>query len=848
MPRFPKLHRSRSVVLAASSAVVLAIAAPASAQSAARQSVAIEAQALDTAIVEIGRRYGISVYAASELTSGKSARRVSGNLTAAEALSRVLAGTGLTYRRANDGRYIIARAAASRSSQPSNAAPAAAADTGPSPSDPILVIGTKRNKSIQQTYESVEVLTEDDLDKRAIYELRDILVRTPNVNPIFESLSNFSIRGIGSRGARATSVVGRTSNVYLDGAPLTAEGSVAAFNLWDVAQVEVLRGPQSTIQGRNALAGAVVVQTADPEYEFGARVRALVAEDNTYQGSAMLTGPIVADQIAFRVAVDYREQDFNTLNTATGGRLDDNEALTVRGKLLFEPEAISDLRLELGVNYNDSFSSGTNQRFVIPAFNSPEAEDFDVFDRVVFNPLGEGVEDNENVRLYADVQYDLSPEFKLVSLVTYDDTERLLGGVLGTSVRTDEVFAIDSRVEFDFGNVRGWVGGYYYDDSLSSQGNQEFDLNTLGITTDPPGGILTITTNRVIETENYAVYGDVTFDLAKNLSLNLAARYDWESSTDTGNDGSITANVDPCTATAPFLPQPRACTLLLPVSSGLVASADFDAFLPRASLAYSFDEDRSLAFTVARGYRAGGFNPGNDVIGEFDPEFLTNYELAFRSQWLDRRLTFNANIFFADYDDIQVALPTPLGLGVDIINAAEAEIYGAEFSLTYAVSPAIELFADLALLETEFVDFPFAVDDPVDRNPLPGEPGFANLAGNSFSNAPNTSATLGASYDDGSFFGSVTANYSEGAFSDFPNLESDRTDSYILTNARLGYRFGRARISIFAENLFNEEFIFFQNSQEVNVADGFVSLTPATVPDARISQQRAFGAEFEVSF
>ncbi|MEM6914418.1 MAG: TonB-dependent receptor, partial [Pseudomonadota bacterium] len=706
---------------------------------------------------------------------------------------------------------------------------------------------TKQNKSIQQTYESVEVLTEDDLDKRAIYELQDVLIRTPNVNTANEGLFNFSIRGIGSGGVRGSVNVGRTSNVYLDGAPVTAEGSISAFNLWDVAQVEVLRGPQSTIQGRNALAGAIVVQTADPEYEFGARFRALVAEDNTYQGSAMVTGPIVEDQIAFRVAVDYREQDFNTLNAATDTRIGDNEAFTARGKLLFEPEAISDLRLELGVNYNDFFTSGTNQRFGVPPFGSPGSEDFDVFERVGFDPR-DGRVNNENLRLYAELQYDLSPEFKLVTLATYDDTERAITNNGGDDVRTDEVFAIDSRVEFDFGSVRGWVGGYYYDDSLNSSLNQDFNLAQFGGVTDPPGGIVTVATNRLIQTENYAVYGDVTFDFTESLSLNLAARYDWENTTDTGNDGSITANVDPCTVTAPFLPGSVPCTSVLPVSSGLLASGDFEAFLPRASLVYGIDENRSLAFTVARGYRAGGFNPGNDVIGEFEPEFLTNYELAFRSQWLDRRLTFNANVFYADYDDIQVALPTPLGLSSDIINGAEAELYGAELSLTYEVSSAIDVFADFALLETEFVDFPFAVDDPVSRNPLPGAPGFENLAGNSFAQAPNTSATLGASYDDGSFFGSATVNYSDGVFSDFTNLEPDRTDSYILTNARLGYRFGRMRISVFAENLFNEEFISTQNTQAVNITNGFVSVGGGGVALAFISPPRTLGAEFEVSF
>ncbi|MEM9128262.1 MAG: TonB-dependent receptor [Pseudomonadota bacterium] len=814
------------------------------------QSIDLPAGSLVDTLIALGDVLGVNIMTPEDLVMDKTAPAITGALTAEEAIGQALSGSGLVAKKAPGGAYVIAR---------QKEATLKPKVQQPVVDETIIVTGTKRGLSLQETYTSVSVLTEKQLDERAIYELDDILLRTPGITTANEGLSDFAIRGVGSGGVRGDNTSGRTSNVYLDGAPITTEGGQSAFNLWDVSQVEVLRGPQSTIQGRNALAGAIVIQTADPEYEFGARLRGLIAEDNTYQGSAMVTGPILADQIAFRIAADYREVDFNTLDVPTNTRQGVTEATTIRAKLLIEPKALDGLRLKLGIQYVDFFTSGNNRRFDFPRFGLDEPEGFDVFDRTTTRV---GLVDNENIRYFAEAQYAFSPQWEMVTLVTYDDTQRALSSIPNeitidsSDVRTDEVFTIDSRVRFDYPNVRGWIGGYFYDETLNSNVNATRDLNGAGIPTMPAGVTFNQLSNRDIKTQNYAAYADITVDLTDKLSLNFGARYDWESVSDTGIDGDLVFSDDTCMAGPPFIDVLLPCDTLLrsvfPVSQGLFEEADYEAFLPRGSVVYRFDEDRSLSFTVARGYRAGGFNPGSEVIEEFDPEFLTNYELALRSQWFDRRLTVNANVFYSDYDDIQVLQPTPLGFTTEVINGAKAELYGAELSVSYKLTPALSVFADLALLETEFIDFPFAVDGPDTRNPLPGVEGFANLAGNSFAQAPGVSGAFGANYDDGRFFGSFVVNYSDGVFSDFTNLEPDRTDSYFLTNARIGYKFGKARISVFAENLFNAEFISSVRSQAVNILDvdgqGQVVLGPDNVGLAILSPPRTIGAEFEISF
>ena len=125
----------------------------------------------------------------------------------------------------------------------------------------IVVTGTKRNLSIQDTQTSVTVLTGRQIEEQGIVSLEDILLRTPNVaGGGSNSLNTASIRGVVLQGVSATTDNGFTSNVYIDGSPNSFNANQGANNLWDVAQVEVLRGPQSTVQGRNALAGAIIIR------------------------------------------------------------------------------------------------------------------------------------------------------------------------------------------------------------------------------------------------------------------------------------------------------------------------------------------------------------------------------------------------------------------------------------------------------------------------------------------------------------------------------------------------------------------------------------------------------------
>ncbi|MEM1196441.1 MAG: TonB-dependent receptor [Pseudomonadota bacterium] len=851
---------ARGLFLAASSIALAISPTIAAAQANSPQQIELPAQPLSQALAELARRYGIDFVAPQQLTRGKTAPRISGRMTAAQALDRLLAGSGLTYRRSRDGRFIVAKAQTNRTSnrqvEPSRSDQASQAnDELESRDGPIIVTGTKQNQTIQDTQTSVTVITGEQAEERVIFDIEDLALRLPNISTAGEDANSISIRGISVEGVSNVGS-GVTANIYVDGTPSSGTASAGAFNLWDVGQVEVLRGPQSTTQGRNALAGAIVIQSADPEYEFGGKARVIIGNENNRQYSAAVTGPIIADQVAFRMSADYRELDFGVTNQIFDTRTRFQEALTLRGKLLVEPEFLPDLRLELIGEYSEVESGDLNRVTAPVPFGDPTFDDFDPFGNETFSGF-ENFFDINTTRFIVDADYQLDENWSLKLLGTHEASDSDNDtGFLGTGLTEDRTYTAELRASFNYEGINGWIGGYFFDNSRDLTSGGVIPPNLIPFPLDPPDTILNLNSTSGIGTRNYALFGNLTFAVTERLTIDLGARYDWEDFESSGLSGSLNPDPEDCTIPAfvTFLGlggQP--CTALAPliITGEPPAMTSFGAFLPRGSIIYDFDDDRSISFTIARGYRAGGVVQRIVItdfsLQTFDPEFLTNYEFAFRSEWPDLGLTFNANIFYSDWTDQQVSIPGPTGGQFDFftVNAGGSELYGAEFSAQLELTDRLELFGNAGLLWTEFTDFAFAVDengDPINQ----ADPQFANLAGDSFNSAPRFNASFGISYDEpDGFFGNLNASYSDGQESSVPNLAANVTDSFFLVNARAGYRFGKFELALFANNLFDERTILRQLFTSVSPATGAIQEDGAQFV---VNDPRLWGVEARVRF
>ncbi|MEO0435923.1 MAG: TonB-dependent receptor [Pseudomonadota bacterium] len=740
----------------------------------------------------------------------------------------------------------------------------------------VIIYGTKQGLTLQEVDVSVEMFDAERIEQESLFDLDDLLFRTPNVQTS-GSTADFSIRGISRFGAGGAGQ-GVTFNVYIDGAPITSIALSYGFDsLWDLAQVEVLRGPQSTVQGRNALAGAIVMRTSDPTFDWEARARARVASFNTQQYAGVLSGPLIEDELAFRVSADYQTTDGFITNGFTGRDDNARENTLLRGKLRWTPAAVPALDARLLLDYNSS-TVGPQSYRVFSNFAADDPAfltDFDYNDHISY--ISQEVSDNETLRTIADLSYALNPNLTLKTIFTYEnnDLDRVLGdpdnpGQIDSVVNEDLVneqdtktYSAEVRLEFLKDKWSGSVGAYYFldDETLDTIFFSPF-LGSVFFSIDPITTLIVGTSFTETRTENHAVYAQVRYDLNEHWTFDLSARYDRESF-ETSEESSV-PTLDPldCRATLPdFLRE------LLEVPSNDIACIDlvilvtdaqeelpeqdetYDAFLPRAAVTYNVNDDLALFASAQRGYRAGGtflqLTLAGNIVRSYDPEFLTNYELGFRSQWLDQRLTVNGNLFYGILEDQQVRIPGPSGGFTDeeIVNAGETTLQGLEMSFEFAATAELELFGSLGLLDATFDDFPFAA---------PGLP-FDNLAGNNLPRSPSTSFSLGANYLHGSgFFANATLSYAGPQDSTITNFDesdlgpglTERVGSRTLVNARVGYKGQNFMLQIYATNLLDEDQLASNFLANVGPDTGNIVYRPAPLANVLAPQAVGLGIDW----
>ncbi|MEM7098369.1 MAG: TonB-dependent receptor [Pseudomonadota bacterium] len=794
----------------------------------------LQAQPLVNALQTFSRITQKQVAAAGATISETTSNAVSGRFSANQALTQMVAGTGLEVVIINGSDFAL---------RASDVGPAVEVSSNPPAIEELVVLGTKRGLSLQDTQTSVALVTADDIDEQVLLNIQDILIRTPNVGlGRNNTLNDLVIRGVTLEGFSGGT---GTASVYVDGSPNSFDANQGANNLWDVSQVEILRGPQSTVQGRNALAGALIINTADPEYEWGGAARVMAGNEEQEQYSAMLTGPIIDGQVAFRLALDKREKDFDVINQITGSSTRFEEAENFRAKLLIEPDAIPELRVELIAQVADTQFGEFGSVSAPGTVDDPSFASFDPFGDETFGFTDRG-EDNNVKRYTIDVRYDLNDHWTLYALATHEDIQRNTDFGTGDNTSPGEIYTFEFRAAFDYGRLSGWIGGYYFEDENSDDGSFGFPVSLLPFPTTAPDAVLNLTFSSTTKTENQAIFADLTYELDEKWSINFGARYDEEDFNNSGQQGGVTSS-DPTCAVAAFVPGVGGlpCTFLLPVTAEPPNSASFDAFLPRLSVIRQLDEQQSVSFTIARGYRAGGsylFAPAGQVpvTRSYDPEFVTNYEFAYRSQWPDQGLTFNANVYYTDWTDQQVSIPDPNNafFGAEIVNAGESTLYGLEAELRADVSANLRGFLSLGILSAEFDNFPFAPGTGTE---------FENLKGNDFTNSPEVTAAVGFTYGaERGIFGGITVSYTDDSFSDLTNLDINQSDSFVLVNARVGYRWDNFEIAAIANNVFDDRYATSTRLRSVSTATGLT--TPNSPASFTVNDPRLIGIELRARF
>lgn len=662
--------------------------------------------------------------------------------------------------------------------------------------DTIIVTGTKSNLSIAEIPVSVAVVTGETIEREPLADLYDIVDRIPNVTSSFGGLG-FAIRGVDQRGIGSGS--GQTLTVFVDDSPL---GNFTTFfgptGSWDLGSVEVFRGPQSTNFGRNSLAGAIYIRTQDPSYDPDLKLRAEAGDFDMWHVAAAGGGTLVEDRVAFRLAGEYRESDGFLTNTLLDVPADATELSNVRGKLLFEPT--DSLKIVTTSSYTENFAGEDT----VP-LNDAESRE------VAYDTPGR--EGTESFIQSVNAIWTISDTLEFQSITAFQDTDYVrLEDIdasalpIGALDRTgsDESLAQELRLRFAGERLSGVVGLYFVTTETGF-------LDTLTVPASvlnpqiPPSLIARRDSETKDDSDNYAFFFDGVYALSETVDLLFGGRYDDE---EQENFQSTTLEF--------LTPIPDGFEFLagLEGTETTVTKASFDAFLPKLGIRRWFSDRSNVAFVIQQGYRAGGaeINFVDGSVEEFDPEFLWNYELSYRSTYLDGRVRWNANVFFSDWEDQQVGVPISEDIPnlLRTVNAGKSELYGFETDVDWVVSETISVYGSLGYVKTEFNDFP----NPL---PQPGRPD--NLAGNEFPFAPEWTGNVGIDVNHPSgFFGGIDVNYQGEVFSTQDNIPEDKSDSATLVNLRVGYTWSdRYSVTAYARNLF-DEFVVVQRGTATNFA------------------------------
>jgi outer membrane receptor protein involved in Fe transport len=568
---------------------------------------------------------------------------------------------------------------------------------------PLMVTGEKTERSIMDTASSVTVFDDEEIKRRpGVTQLTDILDHIPNFTTSETSNLAPAVRGVDgtgpAQGADAFFAGTRPRlNYQVDGRTLSYNESIFTDSmLWDVDRVEVYRGPQSTLQGRNSIAGAIVVKTKDPTYDFEGGGRVAVGSNNQREASGVVSGPVIDDQVAVRLAVDARRRDSNVDFTGYPEWSNPSryESLSLHGKILIEPKSLPELRALLTINHVAGAAPQTNSVQRPFDDHAPSTPQMPVF----------GTNANGGI---ADVSWKFSDVWSVDSILSATDlrVRRWSPPGQGNAEINAREYVAEPRLKFAFDRVNGFVGAHVF----RNQQDESIDLFGGGTFNDT-----TLTT---------ALFGEATVKATNSVDLTLGGRFEREKRDRDGGAG-------------PFV---------------IDFHETYNVFLPKATLAWHPTDELTLGGTVSRGYNGGGAGFTYDppfVSYTYKPEYVWNYELFQRTELDDSRIVLTSNVFYDVYKDMQLPFdlnPSPAIWSYVVRNADEAVTYGAEVGARAMLIPGLEGFVNFGLLHTEITKYP---GSGVEGNKLARAPAFTLDFGGSYAMENGLDLSLNTRFTD----------------------------------------------------------------------------------------------------
>ena len=703
----------------------------------------------------------------------------------------------------------------------------------------VVVTAQKREQSAQDVPLSLSLTDGKFIANTGLQDVQAVATYVPNLTiTTSPGISQINVRGIGS--SAATRSFEQSVGVYVDEIYSPRSVSVG-LPLLDVDRVEVLRGPQGVLFGKNSIAGAISISTAKPDRDFGGEVSGRYElEYGSYQLQGHVSVP-VADNLYVRVAGIYQDSRGYIAPVVTGGDKEPSTELSgVRGTILWEPT--SETTVTLKYEHYDINTDGDSMQLVgldpdtprsglanyIIAQNQAGGEDFVLDNRHYSDFVNSIRQNNDNVTLRIDQEIG---DFGLTYLAGYSNHDRVQRNAFDFSAIDMIIQQLDEKYEQMSHEIRlssptgglfeYTVGAYYIDRDLTfpdSKVRVKF----------PPNSPLSFTFARPYteEAEAWSVFAQGTVNLTDTFNLTLGGRYNSEIK-QASMTGTLYEPIDDLDDTsAPITSQ----IVLGGIAATPLAFANFSAsgrrvernFDPSVNVKWEPVDDVNLYASWSRATKSGGFN-NNDANGtnfEFEPEEVEAIEVGIKSRFLDNRAQLNVSLFHNDYTDLQVSYFD--GNGFQTGNAAEALVKGVEAELLFEVARDFQIGGDIAYLDAKYESYLGACStnssiwtgDCLDNG---GQ--FQDLAGVQIENAPEWSAHLFADFRTGLTSDLDFATRADASYKSSYSLTADQdpnnfADSIWLVDLRVAVEDADSRwsVAVVGRNLFNNQITTFGGS------------------------------------
>ncbi|WP_419767510.1 TonB-dependent receptor [Arcobacter sp.] len=637
--------------------------------------------------------------------------------------------------------------------------------------DDITVVANKVDENIQDIPQSITVIGYEEIEEKGIKTIEDVISEIPNMTIIPDRGMKVSFRGLNASLFTENNPV----VIYIDGVPISSKRSYI-ISLENVERVEVLRGPQSTLYGKDAIGGVINIITKEPTNETTGTIGIEYGSNNYIRSTFNLNTPLIADKLFINLNGEITSDDGWVTNTYNN----DSKAVKEKNKnfgtsLYYKATDNLSTRLvlkkERSNNYGfKGYGTINPTSYTLSDFNREKAENHGfektTFEKYTINSQGLNIKYNTDSYTFnsttvhrkstVDGKYDLD-----YTTGNYLDNSHMY------NTEVSDNYSQEFRISNNQTNGIRWVNGIYLD--TQDQKHNPYGANIIYYGTNT--GNSNMKSNSKSNTQ--AIFAQTMIPLTEKLDLTLGARYQ-----------RIKKEID----YDYYIDTIR--------QVGYNDKKAWNTFIPKVALNYKFNDNLSPFISISKGYMPGGFNSAATDLATvkdhtFKPQQSINYEIGIKGIFND--FNFSASIFRMNIEDVHVYRRVG-AVEVYTDNADKAHSQGVEFDFQYFLTNNLEISGSAGIIKTKYDSY---------------DVGDYNFSGNKIETTPTHTVNLSISYNHPSGFYARTNIRNQGSMSFYDDVNKDfaREDGYTLVDAKIGYKFSDWNIYVYGKNLTDEEYV-----------------------------------------